>query len=117
MKIDRRENLRFSDWAPESGTPDNIFSAERMIQTMEDIIRSLCAYGMEYKDHEGYTHNLQHKPGLYHREITLTGRKRVEPPVACGSPEEKSSIYQPVRFLYEAFDNINKYEEYCDCPQ
>ncbi|MBW0514790.1 hypothetical protein O181_054505 [Austropuccinia psidii MF-1] len=29
--------------------------AERMIQTMEDIIWRFCAYGMEYKDHEGYT--------------------------------------------------------------
>ncbi|MBW0536037.1 hypothetical protein O181_075752 [Austropuccinia psidii MF-1] len=26
--------------------------AERMIQTMEDILRGFCAYGMEYKDHE-----------------------------------------------------------------
>ncbi|MBW0518029.1 hypothetical protein O181_057744 [Austropuccinia psidii MF-1] len=31
--------------------------AERMIQTMEDIVRRFCAYGMEYKDHEGYTHD------------------------------------------------------------
>ncbi|MBW0589299.1 hypothetical protein O181_129014 [Austropuccinia psidii MF-1] len=31
--------------------------AERMIQTMEDILRSFCAYGKEYKDHEGYTHD------------------------------------------------------------
>ncbi|MBW0563410.1 hypothetical protein O181_103125 [Austropuccinia psidii MF-1] len=30
---------------------------ERMIQTMEDILRGFCAYGMEYKDHEGYTHD------------------------------------------------------------
>ncbi|MBW0555383.1 hypothetical protein O181_095098 [Austropuccinia psidii MF-1] len=30
--------------------------AERIIQTMEDILRSFCAYGMEYKDHEAYTH-------------------------------------------------------------
>ncbi|MBW0470781.1 hypothetical protein O181_010496 [Austropuccinia psidii MF-1] len=30
--------------------------AERMVQTMEDIIRRFCAYGMEYKDHDGYTH-------------------------------------------------------------
>ncbi|MBW0503052.1 hypothetical protein O181_042767 [Austropuccinia psidii MF-1] len=30
--------------------------AERMIQTMEDILRRFCAYCMEYKDHEGYTH-------------------------------------------------------------
>ncbi|MBW0549440.1 hypothetical protein O181_089155 [Austropuccinia psidii MF-1] len=31
--------------------------AERMIQTMEDILRRSCAYGMECKDHEGYTHD------------------------------------------------------------
>ncbi|MBW0497311.1 hypothetical protein O181_037026 [Austropuccinia psidii MF-1] len=31
--------------------------AERMIQTMGDILRRFCAYGMEYKDHEGYTHD------------------------------------------------------------
>ncbi|MBW0470110.1 hypothetical protein O181_009825 [Austropuccinia psidii MF-1] len=28
-----------------------------MIQKMEDIIRLFCADGMEYKDHEGYTHD------------------------------------------------------------
>ncbi|MBW0488463.1 hypothetical protein O181_028178 [Austropuccinia psidii MF-1] len=27
-----------------------------MIQTMEDIIRRFCVYGMEYQDNEGYTH-------------------------------------------------------------
>ncbi|MBW0466759.1 hypothetical protein O181_006474 [Austropuccinia psidii MF-1] len=31
--------------------------AERMIQTMEDIIRRFRAYGIEYKNHEGYTHD------------------------------------------------------------
>ncbi|MBW0515406.1 hypothetical protein O181_055121 [Austropuccinia psidii MF-1] len=31
--------------------------AERMIQPMEDILRRFCAYGMEYKNHEGYTHD------------------------------------------------------------
>ncbi|MBW0464753.1 hypothetical protein O181_004468 [Austropuccinia psidii MF-1] len=30
--------------------------AERMIQTMEDILKQFCAYGMEYKDHEGHIH-------------------------------------------------------------
>ncbi|MBW0568317.1 hypothetical protein O181_108032 [Austropuccinia psidii MF-1] len=30
--------------------------AERMIENLEDIIRRFFAYGMEYKDHEGYTH-------------------------------------------------------------
>ncbi|MBW0465303.1 hypothetical protein O181_005018 [Austropuccinia psidii MF-1] len=32
--------------------------AERMIQTMEYILRRVCAYGMEYKAHEGYTQDL-----------------------------------------------------------
>ncbi|MBW0506099.1 hypothetical protein O181_045814 [Austropuccinia psidii MF-1] len=31
--------------------------AERMIQTMEDIIKRFCAYVMEYKEHQGYTHD------------------------------------------------------------
>ncbi|MBW0530172.1 hypothetical protein O181_069887 [Austropuccinia psidii MF-1] len=31
--------------------------AERMIWTIEDILRRFCAYGMQYKDHEGYTHD------------------------------------------------------------
>ncbi|MBW0471741.1 hypothetical protein O181_011456 [Austropuccinia psidii MF-1] len=30
---------------------------ESMIQRMEDIIRRFCVYGMEYKYHEGYTHD------------------------------------------------------------
>ncbi|MBW0505429.1 hypothetical protein O181_045144 [Austropuccinia psidii MF-1] len=35
--------------------PQTDFLAERMIQTMEEIIRRSCAYGTEYKHHEGYT--------------------------------------------------------------
>ncbi|MBW0498594.1 hypothetical protein O181_038309 [Austropuccinia psidii MF-1] len=31
--------------------------AERMIQKMEEIIKRFCAYGMEYNDHEGSTHD------------------------------------------------------------
>ncbi|MBW0467173.1 hypothetical protein O181_006888 [Austropuccinia psidii MF-1] len=31
--------------------------AERMIKTIEEIHRRFYAYGMEYKDHEGYTHD------------------------------------------------------------
>ncbi|MBW0467827.1 hypothetical protein O181_007542 [Austropuccinia psidii MF-1] len=31
--------------------------AERMIHTVEEIVRRFCAYGMEYKYHEGYTHD------------------------------------------------------------
>ncbi|MBW0565274.1 hypothetical protein O181_104989 [Austropuccinia psidii MF-1] len=46
-------NLPFSS----SYHPQTDGLAERMIQTMEDILRRFCAYGMEYKDHEGYTHD------------------------------------------------------------
>ncbi|MBW0468613.1 hypothetical protein O181_008328 [Austropuccinia psidii MF-1] len=31
--------------------------AERMIHTMEEILRRFCAYGMKNMDHEGYTHD------------------------------------------------------------
>ncbi|MBW0589288.1 hypothetical protein O181_129003 [Austropuccinia psidii MF-1] len=38
--------------------------AERMIQTMEDILRRFCAYGMEYKDHEGQHSTTRKTPEL-----------------------------------------------------
>ncbi|MBW0495939.1 hypothetical protein O181_035654 [Austropuccinia psidii MF-1] len=48
-----RTKLAFStDYHPQT---DGL--AERMIQTIEDILRSFCTSGMEYKDHEGYTHD------------------------------------------------------------
>ncbi|MBW0461981.1 hypothetical protein O181_001696 [Austropuccinia psidii MF-1] len=31
--------------------------SQRMIHKIENMIRRFCAYGMEYKDHEGYTHD------------------------------------------------------------
>ncbi|MBW0563447.1 hypothetical protein O181_103162 [Austropuccinia psidii MF-1] len=30
--------------------------AERMIQTLEDMVRTFCAYGLEFKDYDGLTH-------------------------------------------------------------
>ncbi|MBW0481977.1 hypothetical protein O181_021692 [Austropuccinia psidii MF-1] len=42
----------FTDYHPQT---DGF--CERMIQTMEYIIRGFCAYFMEYKDHEGYIHD------------------------------------------------------------
>ncbi|MBW0538928.1 hypothetical protein O181_078643 [Austropuccinia psidii MF-1] len=30
--------------------------AERMIQTLEEMIRRFCAYGLEFKDSDGFTH-------------------------------------------------------------
>ena len=31
--------------------------AERMIQTLEDLIRRYCAFGLEFRDKDGYTHD------------------------------------------------------------
>ncbi|MBW0474513.1 hypothetical protein O181_014228 [Austropuccinia psidii MF-1] len=31
--------------------------AERMIQTLDDMIRRFCAYGLEFKDSDGFTHD------------------------------------------------------------
>ncbi|MBW0572100.1 hypothetical protein O181_111815 [Austropuccinia psidii MF-1] len=31
--------------------------AERMIQALEDMIRRFCAYGLEVKDSDGFTHD------------------------------------------------------------
>ncbi|MBW0504296.1 hypothetical protein O181_044011 [Austropuccinia psidii MF-1] len=30
--------------------------AERMIQTLDDMIRRFCPYGLEFKDFDGFTH-------------------------------------------------------------
>ncbi|MBW0561853.1 hypothetical protein O181_101568 [Austropuccinia psidii MF-1] len=31
--------------------------AERMIQTLENMIRRFCSYGLEFKDSDGFTHD------------------------------------------------------------
>jgi hypothetical protein len=31
--------------------------AERMIQTLEDMLRRFCSFGLEFKNHDGYTHD------------------------------------------------------------
>ncbi|MBW0462996.1 hypothetical protein O181_002711 [Austropuccinia psidii MF-1] len=31
--------------------------AERMIQTLEDMIERFCAYGLAFKDSDGFTHD------------------------------------------------------------
>ncbi|MBW0501502.1 hypothetical protein O181_041217 [Austropuccinia psidii MF-1] len=36
--------------------PQTDFLADRMIQTLEDMIRRFCAYGLEFKDSDGFTH-------------------------------------------------------------
>ncbi|MBW0502915.1 hypothetical protein O181_042630 [Austropuccinia psidii MF-1] len=36
--------------------PQTYGLAERMIQNLEEMIRRLCAYGLEFKDSDGFTH-------------------------------------------------------------
>ncbi|MBW0472632.1 hypothetical protein O181_012347 [Austropuccinia psidii MF-1] len=67
---------------------------------------------------------LQHQTALHHSEISLTGRKRIESPIACGSPEERFLTIHPTandlhdmwrkacdtaaRCISEAKDTINR---------
>ncbi|MBW0534616.1 hypothetical protein O181_074331 [Austropuccinia psidii MF-1] len=37
--------------------PQLDYLSERMIQTLEDMIRRFCSYGPEFKDSDGFTHN------------------------------------------------------------
>ncbi|MBW0532695.1 hypothetical protein O181_072410 [Austropuccinia psidii MF-1] len=37
--------------------PQTDGQAERMIQTLEDMVRRICAYGLEVKDCDGFTHD------------------------------------------------------------
>ncbi|MBW0513684.1 hypothetical protein O181_053399 [Austropuccinia psidii MF-1] len=37
--------------------PQSDVLAEKMIQTLEDMIRRFCAYGLEFKDSDGFTHD------------------------------------------------------------
>ncbi|MBW0551871.1 hypothetical protein O181_091586 [Austropuccinia psidii MF-1] len=45
--------------------PQNDGLAERMSQTLEDMVRNICAYGLEFKDCDGFTHDwCTHLPAL-----------------------------------------------------
>ncbi|MBW0537797.1 hypothetical protein O181_077512 [Austropuccinia psidii MF-1] len=80
--------------------------AERMIETMEDLIKRFCAYGMECNDHEGYTHDWvtllpavqlsynTSKPSTPGKTPALV-EKRVASPIPCGSLEERPSGHPP----------------------
>ncbi|MBW0590515.1 hypothetical protein O181_130230 [Austropuccinia psidii MF-1] len=37
--------------------PQTDWLADRMIQTLEDMIRRFCAYGLEFNDSDGFTHD------------------------------------------------------------
>ncbi|MBW0525578.1 hypothetical protein O181_065293 [Austropuccinia psidii MF-1] len=58
--------------------PQKYVLAERMIQKIEDILRRFCAYRMEYKDHEGYTHDwVTHLPAV---QLAYNTKKSSEKP-------------------------------------
>ncbi|MBW0501615.1 hypothetical protein O181_041330 [Austropuccinia psidii MF-1] len=73
--------------------------SERMIQTMDDIIKRFCAYGMEFKDYEGYAHYWV--PLLPHSNwLTIT---------ASTLPQGN----HPLRFDYETISKYYKCFTYC----
>ncbi|MBW0473167.1 hypothetical protein O181_012882 [Austropuccinia psidii MF-1] len=43
---------------PTAYHPQTDLLAERMIQTLGDMIRIFCAYGLEFNDFDGFTHYL-----------------------------------------------------------
>ncbi|MBW0583753.1 hypothetical protein O181_123468 [Austropuccinia psidii MF-1] len=51
--------------------------AERMIQTLEDMIRRFCAYGLEFKDSDGFTHD-RCTLIFFYWQNTSNARKRLE---------------------------------------
>ncbi|MBW0528573.1 hypothetical protein O181_068288 [Austropuccinia psidii MF-1] len=65
--------------------------AEWIIQTMEEIIRRFCAYGMEYKYHEGYTHDWV----TLLPEVQLPYKTSRKSTTGKSSPEGKTSKYPP----------------------
>ncbi|MBW0489281.1 hypothetical protein O181_028996 [Austropuccinia psidii MF-1] len=79
--------------------------SERIIQTMEDIIRRFCLYAwntrtMKVTPMTGllFYHNskwLITQVSTLPQEKTCNGRKRVESPITCGSPEDKSFDHPP----------------------
>lgn len=73
--------------------------AERAIQTLEDLIRRYCAFGMLYKDNEGFTHDwVSLLPGLefaYNSTVhSTTGKTPYE--------LERGYIPNPPRLLVNA---------------
>ena len=73
--------------------------AERAIQTLEDLIRRYCAFGMLYKDNEGFTHDwVSLLPGLefaYNSTIhSTTGKTPYE--------LERGYVPNPPRLLVNA---------------
>ncbi|MBW0493280.1 hypothetical protein O181_032995 [Austropuccinia psidii MF-1] len=84
--------------------------AERMIQTMGDILRIFCSYGMEYKDHEGYTHDWVTllpavKLAYNTRQHSTTGKK---PPLV----EKRWNPLLPVDHLKKSLLTIHPTEKY-----
>ncbi|MBW0532494.1 hypothetical protein O181_072209 [Austropuccinia psidii MF-1] len=66
--------------------PQTVGLAERMIQTMEDILRRFCAYAWN-------TRTMRDTPMT--GKNTCSGRESVESIAACGSLEDKASDHPP----------------------
>ncbi|MBW0495105.1 hypothetical protein O181_034820 [Austropuccinia psidii MF-1] len=70
--------------------PQTDVLAGRMIQTLEDMIRRFCSYGLKFKDSDGFTHDwCTLIPGLemeYKTSIHSSTRKTLEILEKCWNP-------------------------------
>ncbi|MBW0517290.1 hypothetical protein O181_057005 [Austropuccinia psidii MF-1] len=66
--------------------------AERMIQTLEEMIRRFCVYGLEFKDSDGFTHDwctlIPHKGKSCINRGQLTSR--------CTAPPQDETTTPPL---------------------
>ncbi|MBW0549556.1 hypothetical protein O181_089271 [Austropuccinia psidii MF-1] len=121
-QINRKKNFRFSEWAPERGTPDSGNTNSEGTETpilgisfSELHIEFFNAVMKTYSKHKQCGILLQllqqkyRNPELEPQRNTCTGRERVESPISCGSPEEESSDHSPT-----AKDFYEMWKRACD---
>ncbi|MBW0564510.1 hypothetical protein O181_104225 [Austropuccinia psidii MF-1] len=87
--------------------------AEKMIQTLEDMVRRICAYGLEFKDCDGFIHDwctlLPELKLAYKTAEIFPVRNKVPQAIP---PIESSGIKKITKVLKERQLRTNKVREY-----
>ncbi|MBW0469929.1 hypothetical protein O181_009644 [Austropuccinia psidii MF-1] len=108
MEMYRKKNFRFSEWAPGSCTPNTKKSRPEETETPILGISSSEIHNNFFNSGYTSTRNttgLKHQPVLYHREVTLTDRKRVELLITCKSLEKILTIHPTAKYLHDIWEN------------
>ncbi|KAI7947435.1 hypothetical protein MJO28_009343 [Puccinia striiformis f. sp. tritici] len=99
--------------------------AERMIQTLEDMVRRYCAYGLEFKDNDGYTHDwVSLLPILELAYSTSIHSTTGKPPALLEKgwipnlpkdfiKQDAIDIHPTANTYAKIFDKARKYAEHC----